>query len=261
MIGFAVTVGEVISTRVIPEGAIFYGFLAGFSLLAASMVLNDYFDRDIDAINEPDRPLPSGAVSPTQALSWSIVLASFGLYFAARTGLWTLIIALSSMVIMLLYNSKMKKYGVIGNVMVSVNVAIPFIYGGFATSNPTWALAIFSLLAFVSSLGREIVKGIVDIAGDQAKGVRSAAVTFGAMHAAKYAAVLFVSAVILSALPILLGLVSHFYMPLVLICDIGFLLTAYSIISDYSPKNAKRNKNFILVWMTFGLLAFVIGVI
>jgi len=262
MIGFAVIVGEFISsqvTGVVTARSAFYGFAAGFLLLAASMILNDYFDRDIDAINEPSRPLPSGSVTSTEALSFALILASLGLLSAARTGLPTLLIAVFSLVIMISYNARIKKTGLLGNAFVSLNVAIPFIYGGFAVAKPTPALGIFSLLAFLSSVGREIVKGIADVAGDTSRGVKSIAATKGNSTAAKYGAAFFLCAVALSVLPLLLGLVSYLYVPLVVICDLGFLLTTYSILSNSSPRSAKRNKKYVLVWMTFGLLAFLMG--
>jgi geranylgeranylglycerol-phosphate geranylgeranyltransferase len=259
MIGFAVIVGEIISYSLVSGRAVFFGFMAGFLLLAASMILNDYFDREIDAINEPKRPLPSGVVKTPEAVSFALILGSLGLLSAANTGLATLLIAILSLVIMISYNARIKKTGLLGNVLVSTNVAIPFIYGGFAVASPTWSLAIFSLLAFLSSIGREIVKGIVDVPGDTSRGVRSIAATKGNLTAAKYGAVLFVAAVALSTLPLLLGLVTYYYIPLVVICDIGFLLTAYSILSNPSSRNAKRSKKYVLLWMTFGLFAFVIG--
>jgi geranylgeranylglycerol-phosphate geranylgeranyltransferase len=235
--------------------------MTGFLLLAASMILNDYFDREIDAINEPKRPIPAGIVKPSEALSFSVVLGGLGFWFAARSGFATLLIALLSVILMVSYNSKVKKTGLLGNVFVSINVAIPFIYGGFVVGNPSWSLAIFSLLAFLSSMGREIVKGIVDIAGDTAKGVKSLAATKGAASASKAGAALFLLAVGLSVVPLVLGIVSIFYVPLVIICDVGFLLTAYSVLTNSSPANAKRNKKYVLVWMTFGLLAFVVGTV
>lgn len=259
MIGFAVIVGEFISSQVVPARAAFYGFGAGFSLLAASMILNDYFDREIDAINEPSRPLPSGSVQSSEALSFALILAALGLLSAASTGTPTLILAIISLLIMISYNARVKQTGFLGNVFVSLNVAIPFIYGGFAVGKPTWTLAIFALLAFLSSVGREIVKGITDVPGDKSRGVRSVAATKGNSTAAKYGSVFFLSAVALSAVPLLLGLVSYLYVPLVAICDVGFLLTTYSILSNSSPRSAKRNKKYVLVWMTFGLLAFLMG--
>lgn len=259
MIGFAVIVGEFISSQVVPARAAFYGFGAGFLLLAASMILNDYFDREIDAINEPSRPLPSGSVQSSEALSFALILAALGLLSAASTGTPTLILAIISLLIMISYNARVKQTGFLGNVFVSLNVAIPFIYGGFAVGKPTWTLAIFALLAFLSSVGREIVKGITDVPGDKSRGVRSVAATKGNSTAAKYGSVFFLSAVALSAVPLLLGLVSYLYVPLVAICDVGFLLTTYSILSNSSPRSAKRNKKYVLVWMTFGLLAFLMG--
>jgi len=261
MIGFAVIVGEIISSAIVPTRAAFYGFMTGFLLLAASMILNDYFDREIDAINEPKRPLPSGLVKPPEALSFALILISLGLLSAANTGLATLSIAIISLIIMISYNARLKKTGLLGNAFVSTNVAIPFIYGGFAVASPTWSLMIFALLAFISSVGREIVKGIVDVPGDTSRGVRSIAATKGNSKAGMYGATLFVTAVALSTLPLLLGLVTYYYIPLVVVCDIGFLLTAYSIFSNPSPGNAKRSKRYVLVWMTFGLLAFVVGAI
>jgi geranylgeranylglycerol-phosphate geranylgeranyltransferase len=261
MIGFAVVVGELIASATVPVRAAFYGFMVGFFLLAASMVLNDYFDREIDAINEPKRPIPAGIVKPNEAFSFSLALGAIGFWFAANSGIATLIIAIISIIIMISYNSRIKKTGLLGNAFVSTNVAIPFIYGGFAVGSPTWSLGIFSLLAFLSSMGREIVKGIADVSGDTAKGVKSAAVTRGPVQAAKYGSTLFIAAVALSALPVILGLVSYYYIPLVAICDIGFLLTAYSLLTNAGPSNAKRNKKYVLVWMTFGMLAFLIGAI
>ncbi len=261
MIGFAVIVGELIASATVPVRAAFYGFMTGFLLLAASMVSNDYFDREIDAINEPGRPLPAGVVKPPEALSFSLILGAIGFWFAANSGLATLMIAIMSVIVMVLYNSRVKKTGLLGNALVSTNVAIPFVYGGFVVASPTWSLGIFSFLAFLSSMGREIVKGIVDVSGDTAKGVKSVAATKGNTKAAKYGAFLFVAAVALSGLPLILGIVSYYYIPLVAICDIGFLLTAYSLVTNSSPRNAKRNKNYVLVWMTFGLLAFLIGTI
>jgi 4-hydroxybenzoate polyprenyltransferase len=261
MIGFAVIVGELIASATVLVRSAFYGFMAGFLLLAASMVLNDYFDRELDAINEPKRPIPAGVIKPTEAFSFSLILGAIGLWFAADSGIATLVIAVISVIIMVLYNSSIKKTGLLGNAFVSTNVAIPFVYGGFVVASPTWSLAIFSLLAFLSSMGREIIKGIVDVSGDTAKGVKSVAATRGTAQAAKDGAALFIAAVALSALPLLLGLVSYYYVPLVAICDIGFLLTAYSMLTNSGPKNAKRNKNYVLVWMTFGMLAFLIGVL
>jgi len=259
MIGFAVVVGEVITSQVVTANAAFFGFLTGFMLLGSAMVLNDYFDREIDSINEPGRPIPSNLVDPSRAVSFAVILASIGFLCATITGVLTLVVAIFSMVLTVAYNSRFKKMGLVGNSMVSTNVAVPFVYGGLAVGNLSWPLLIFSLLAFLSSLGREIVKGIVDVTGDKVKGVNSVAVVKGNSYAARQGAKLFLIAVVLSILPFALHMVSLYYVPLVVICDIGFLLTSYSIVTNPTPGNAKRSKKYVLIWMVFGLLAFVLG--
>jgi geranylgeranylglycerol-phosphate geranylgeranyltransferase len=259
MMGFAVVVGEVIASSIIAATTALLGFMAGFLLLGSSMVLNDYFDREIDAINDPERPLPADHVKSSEAVTFAVLLASIGFLCASVTGIGTLVIAAMSMAIATAYNCRFKKSGLIGNGMVSVNVAVPFIYGGCAVGSWSWLLLIFALLAFLSSLGREIVKGIVDITGDKAKGVKSVAVTKGSEYAAKQASTLFLLAVLLSGIPLLLRMVSLYYVPLVVICNMGFLLTCYSLMTNATPRNARRNKKYVLVWMTFGMLAFVVG--
>jgi len=259
MIGFSVVVGEIIATPFFSGQAALYGFLTGFFLLAASMLLNDYSDRDVDAINEPQRPIPSGSVKPAQAMSFAIILCALGFLTAAQTGVWTLLLAAISVVVATAYNFLFKKTGLAGNALVSANVALPFIYGGLVVGKSTWALLIFATLAFIASMGREILKGIVDVTGDAIKGIRSVAVKKGNLYAAKQGASFFLTAVVLSVLPIAFGIVSYYYIPLVIISDIGFALTSYSIVTNSSPRNAKRNKKYVLMWMLFGLLAFVFG--
>ncbi len=259
MEGFAVIVGEIIATPYVTGEAVLFGYLTGFFLLAAGNIVNDYFDRDVDAINEPGRPLPSGSVSLAQVVSFAIILCSLGLLFAAQTGIWTSILAVISLVVMMGYNARLKKTGLPGNALVSLNVAVPFIYGGLVVGKLPWTLLIFATLAFISNVGREVVKGIVDVAGDKVKGIRSVAVKMGNAYAAKQGAAWFLVAVALSVLPLGLGLVSNYYIPLVIVCDAGFILTSYSIVTNPTPLNAKRNKKYVLAWMLFGLLAFVVG--
>ena len=62
MIGLAVIVGVVISGVTVESYRILCGFLTGFFISSYSMVINDYFDLDVDRINAPNRPLVKGEV-------------------------------------------------------------------------------------------------------------------------------------------------------------------------------------------------------
>jgi len=263
MMGFAVLVGAVVASGELPAGEalrLSLGFTTAFTLLAASNALNDYYDREIDAINEPGRPIPSGLVRPEEALALSALLTILGLLSAYLTGTACLILALLAMAIADTYVTLGKKTGLPGNAMVSACVAIPFLYGSLlAVGRITGLVAAFASIAFLANLGREVNKGIVDVPGDASRGIRTVAVRWGPRAAAHLSAALYLSAVVLSWLPPLLGLVSWAYIPPIIATDAGFVWSSISIIKDQGRENAKRVKNSVLIWMTMGMIGFLMG--
>lgn len=263
MMGFAVMVGAVLAN---PQFSsvdwlnILYGFITGFMLTAASMTINDYYDREIDAINEPSRPIPSGLVNSTEALIFVFVLSVVGFVFAYLASVLCLAVAVISWIIVVTYVTVGKRSGLPGNFLVSACVAVPFIYGSITVMNQVQLnVLLFASIAFLSNTGREITKGIVDVKGDKAQGVKTLAVRYGERNAAVVAALFYVSAVSLTPLPWLLGLVSLWFIPFVLVTDVGFAVSSFFLVRDYSRENARKIKNLVLLWFVLGLLAFVFG--
>ena len=155
-----------------------------------------------------------------------------------------------------------KRSGLPGNFLVSTCVAIPFIYGSIAVTNTIQLnVLLFALMAFLSNTGREITKGIVDIKGDSGEGVKTLAVRFGDKKAAIVASLFYVSAVALTPLPLLLELVSLWFIPFVLVTDVGLVVCSAVLLKNYSRANARKIKKFVLLWFVFGLLAYIFGVL
>lgn len=261
MNGIAVIVGYIIACGCLYiDIKLTWGFLVGFFLTASSMVINDYFDRFIDEINAPFRPIPSGRISIREAKIYGVILGSIGLIVALYLGMWFFIIAFISYIISLLYNWKMKKTGFLGNLMVSYCVAIPFIYGSLLLSPKNTLIAlIFAVIAFLANTGREITKGIVDVVGDREKGIKTIAVKYGMKKAATIATVFYITAVILSFIPLYLRLVNIMYIPFIAIADAGFLWSSLRILKNPSRDEAYIVKRRILVFMLIGLIAFTLG--
>ena len=117
----------------------------------------------------------------------------------------------------------------------------------------------FAAIAFLSNTGREITKGIVDIEGDKSHNIKTIAVTYGKKTAAAVATIFSLLAVILSPLPWLWELVSNWFLPPVILTDIGLILSSILLLKNPSRKNSKRIKNLSLVWFTTGLVAFILG--
>lgn len=259
MMGFAVIVGASLVSTLNFTINLLLGFATSFALTAASMVINDFYDREIDAINEPNRPIPRGDVSPKEALIFALVLSIIGLIAAFKTNLPSLIVAVIAWIISITYITEGKGTGLPGNFLVSATVVIPFIYGGLAVGQIETSTLLFVAIAFLSNTGREVTKGIVDVEGDRSHKIRTIAVTYGERTAAVAAAVFSFLAVSLSPLPWLWGLVSDWFLPPVILTDIGMLVSSIMLLRNYSRKNAKRTKNLSLVWFTTGLLAFILG--
>jgi len=263
MMGFAVFVGSILANPAFSGSDwlnVFWGFLTGFMLTAAAMAVNDYYDRTIDTINEPSRPIPSGLVSPNEALILVVVLSVFGFVFAVLTSVLCLAVAVTSWIIVVAYVTVGKRSGLPGNFLVSACVATPFIYGSITvTGQVQLNVLLFAAMAFLSNTGREISKGIVDIKGDAAENVKTLAVCYGERNAAVAAAVFYVSAVALTPIPWLLRLVSFWFIPVVILTDVGFVVSSALLLKDYSRENARKIKKIVLLWFVTGLLAFVLG--
>lgn len=261
--GFAVLVGAYLAYPRLSLNAyslsLLLGFLTGFSLTGASMAINDYFDRFIDAINEPNRPIPSGAVKPWEALAYAAVLTIIGFVAAYMTNLPSLLAAMVAWTLFSTYTVKGKKMGFLGNLMVSGCVVTPFIYGSLVIDRFNPSNLLFASMAFLSNTGREVTKGIADVTGDRAHGIKTLAVLKGERTATYMASALYLSSVAISPLPWIWGLVSMWYLALVALTDLGFIASSASLLRKPSKENARKVKQRVLIWMLLGLTAFLVG--
>jgi geranylgeranylglycerol-phosphate geranylgeranyltransferase len=267
--GFAVLVGAIVANRSLSFGnttltRMALGFITGFTFLAAANTVNDYYDRKIDAVNEPNRPIPSGVVKPNEALGYVAVLSITGFLAASLTSIPSLTLAAIAWLLFTYYATKGKRTGILGNLIVSTCIAIPFVYGSLAVAKEVLSpiAIVFASMAFFSTVGREITKGIVDVEGDKLEGARTVAVLYGSRKAAFSAVIFYILAVFFSFLPLLPWLleeVSVWYIPFVAIADLGFMFSSTSLLRNYSRENARNVKNIVRIWMVIGLFAFVVG--
>lgn len=261
MVGFAVIVGVAVSApSIVFSLPTLLGFLTGFLISSYSMVINDYYDVEVDKVNAPERPLASGKLKGQTAVQLGLILLALGVVSSIPLGPVNLAIAAFFAFLAWLYNFWGKKKGLAGNFIVAASVAVPYVYGaaaiGEATNLLVWVLA---LVSFVAGTGREVVKTISDVPGDEVRRIRSVARTYGANRAALIGASLFMTAVGMSVLPILLGIAGIVYGILVLIPDGIFIFASLRILGDYSTENALRIKKLALIGMMTGLLAFIVG--
>ncbi|MDA4124315.1 MAG: geranylgeranylglycerol-phosphate geranylgeranyltransferase [Thaumarchaeota archaeon] len=263
MIGFAVIVGVFVSK---PASVSFIqsvlGFMTGFFVCAYSMVVNDVYDVEVDRVNRPERPIPSGRISTQVASRLSIVVLLAGIACSVLSlSPAAVVIALVYASLSWLYNSRAKKAGLAGNLIVASSLAIPFIYGGVvAGGNIAGSLLLMmALTSFFAGVGREVVKAMADIEGDAERGIGSVARNRGLRTASFVGSAFFLLAVVTSWVPFVLGLANRVYQVGVLAPDVIFLYLGWSILSKPEPHNAYRVKKLALAGMTVGLVVFIGG--
>ncbi len=263
MIGFAVIVGAFVS-RPESESAVQLGlgFLTGFFICAYSMSVNDIYDLEVDRVNRPDRPIPSGKMTPSDAFRISEVALVAGMA-CAFLSLNPLAVAIAGTYVFLswLYNSRAKKMGFPGNLIVASSLAIPFVYGGAVSGGSITGslLLLMALTAFFSGVGREVVKAMADVEGDAKRNIRSVARQRGLRFASRVGALFFLLAVLTSWVPLVTGLANEVYSFGVVIPDAIFLYLAVAILARHEPGSAYTVKRVALAGMTVGLLVFIGG--
>ncbi len=233
-------------------------FLTVFLITGAGNAINDYYDIDIDRINKPDRPIPSGRIGLSTALYFSLALFALGTLFAFIINPVCGIIALVNSMLLIYYARTLKRTAFLGNLAVGYLTGSTFLFGGavFFERGGLEDVFILFLLATLATIAREIVKDIEDIDGDMRDGARTLPIVIGPGKAAGIAALIGLVAVITSPLPYLQSIMSIRYLFLVAVADLLFAVAVYEILGKNNP--GKSSRMFKLA-MAFALISFIAG--
>jgi len=232
--------------------------LSVFFMSASILVSNDCFDIETDKINAPHRPIPSGLVSPSEALALAVFLFLAGLILSFTISIPALFFSIGLAIIGLLYNRKFKKVGLLGNLMVSFSVGMTFILGGLSVGLPFNKIVLFfAVIAALVDLGEEIAADSMDVKGDLLIDSNSIAIKYGKEKALRVSTFIFVLVILLSLIPFLLQWFNTIYLLPIAIMDI---FIGYSTFRLVRSKNEEGRKYIRLLYLgaTFGLVIFLI---
>ncbi len=221
--------------------------------VAAGNAINDYFDRDIDAINRPDRPIPRGAVSARGGLAVSI--SWFAVAVALALALLPLALAIAgvNLAALVTYTTIFKGTPGLGNALVSYLVGSTFLFGGAAVG-AVEGVVVLALLAGLSTFAREVIKDVEDVAGDREEGLRTLPVAVGEDRALWVAVAALVVAVVASPVPYLVGTFGAVYLVVVAVADAVMLYACYESFTDPTAAQQRFKYGTLLA-----ALAFVVG--
>ncbi len=259
--GLCVMLGEVLALGALPSaGKGVVGFACGFFLSASALITNDVFDLEVDRVNAPGRPLPSGLISAREAMVTGLLVGLAGLILAGF--LHPLALALGVVVWCLgfLYNWKLKAAGLWGNLIVSTSVGLTFILGGIGVDRP-WSgvVWVFGGIVFCFDLAEEIAGDAMDAQGDRERGSRSIAILWGKQAALYLSAGLFGLVILLTFVPVVLGWLGLTYLFTMGLVDALIIYFVTHLLKSRTPTEGRRWMRFLYISASLGLLAFLIG--
>jgi chlorophyll synthase len=167
--------------------------LAGPLICATSQAANDWFDRHVDAINEPNRPIPSGRIPGTWGLRIAIIWTVLSIGFSALLGVPVMIGATIGLALSWAYSApplRLKMSGWWGPAAVAICYEGLAWYTGAAVMTGGWPSATILALAALYSIGAHGIMTLNDfkaVEGDAQMGVRTLPVTLGIAPAARLA--------------------------------------------------------------------------
>jgi len=167
--------------------------LAGPLVCGTSQAVNDWFDREVDAINQPDRPVPSGRIPGRWGLYIGIGWTALSLLVAASLGVWVLAAAAVGLALAWAYSApplRLKNNGWWGNTAVAICYeGLPWFTGAavVAAVLPSWQITTVALLYSLGAHGIMTLNDFKSVAGDTRLGVRTLPVQLGVDRAARLA--------------------------------------------------------------------------
>ena len=167
--------------------------LAGPMVCGTSQAVNDWYDRHVDAINEPNRPIPSGRIPGKWGLAISIVWTMLSLVLAASLGVWGFIAAVVGLALAWAYSAppiRLKQNGWWGNAACGLCYeGLPWFTGAavMTAAAPDWRICVIALLYSIGAHGIMTLNDFKSVEGDTRMGVNSLPVLLGVNNAARFA--------------------------------------------------------------------------
>ena len=231
--------------------------LAGPLVCATSQAVNDWFDRDVDAINEPNRPIPSGRMPGRWGLAIAILWTLLSLLVAWTLGPWGFGAAAAGLALAWAYSAppiRLKRNGWWGNAACAACYeGLAWVTGAAVMAGGAMPGAHTLLLAALYSIGAHGIMTLNDfksIDGDRQMGIRSLPVQLGVIRSARTACV------IMAAPQVAVVLLLIAWQRPVHAIAVGFMLFAQLALMDHFLDSPRERATW---YSGLGVTLYVIG--
>jgi geranylgeranylglycerol-phosphate geranylgeranyltransferase len=231
-------------------------------ITSAGFAINDYFDRESDAVIKPNRPIPSGALSLKQVLAISSVLFTVGLAMAFFINWLSFAIIAADSALLLVYSMIVKrKSGFIANVLVGILTGTAFMYGEATISSPpTVSLISLSLYPIaLGTIGGNVLRDVLSLDGDSKIGYPTLPQKIGISKSAKVAAVFFLLTGLFAPLPFFVGNFGVYYLTPILVWSVLLIYSSVRLVTVSSTvSNVRKYERVVTMSMILLPLALIL---
>jgi chlorophyll synthase len=226
---------EFVTVALIALGAL----MSGPILCGLSQVINEYCDRHVDAINEPQRPIPSGRVTFRQVYVTIAVLTVVSIGLSLVFNMSVVYLTILGMILAVVYSAepfRAKKLGWIGNAIVAVSYeGLPWLAGHMAFAPMTQGSFVLAMLYSVGAHGIMTINDFKSIEGDRMMGIKSIPAQMGADWAAM-SAVITINAALLAAAIYMLGTGNYISAGIMFLLGLGQIPTQRKFLKMTDPR-------------------------
>ena len=258
--GLALLTASAIATEFPNLQTIILTFISMALITSAGFSVNDYFDRESDAVIKPKRPIPSGALSLKQVIVISVFLFGLGLSLALLINTLSFIILLIDSIVLVFYSAVIKrKSGFAANVLVGLLVGTAFLYGEAVTFQTISfrSLALYPIC--FGTIGGNILRDILSFEGDSKIGYPTLPRKIGNKGSIGVAALFFILTAVLSPLPYFFQFFGIYYLSLIVLWGILLVYSSFRLLtSDATARSVKKYERIITMSMMLLLLSLII---
>lgn len=258
--GLSLITAFAITKDIIGFETILLVFFSMAFITSAGFSINDYFDRESDAVIKPKRPIPSGALSLKQVVAISAFLFAVGLALAFLINWLSFLILLVDSILLLIYSAFVKrKSGFAANVLVGLLVGTAFIYGEAAVSQ-TISLVSLSLYPICfGTIGGNILRDILSFEGDSKIGYPTLPQNIGNKGSIEIAAFFFIVTAILAPLPFFFQFFGIYYLSLILLWSVLLFYSSIRLVTSHpTVENVRKYERLITRSMMLLILSLIV---
>jgi len=241
-------------------------FFSMACITSAGFAINDYFDRESDAVIKPKRPIPAGNLTLKQVVAISSILFVLGLSLTYWLPPLSFVILVIDSLVLILYSYLVKKKsGFFANIVVGILTGTAFMYGQAAISGTITLISLALYPIAFGTIGGNVLRDVLSVEGDTKVGYPTLPQKVGNYNAAKAGAIFFLLTGILAPLPALPLFADHFtiyYLPLILTWSVLLIYSSIRLfISGSTVQNVRKYERIVTMSMMLLPLALIVEAI